>query len=458
MDIEDYNIISLRQELSGCKTVDEGRTLLKGKIFEWSDDYSENLMESESVDKHTAFDAIVKLWLEWANYEVSKLQYKQATEVYESALEDPIVKQSYTIYKSNAQFCISRNKLAAAQKVYIKGLCNELQQDDVDKIWIDLVDFLRSKGKDATSTSLENLYNLINADTLKSDPTKICTPPSSFDESILRSNIPTTTATPTDSSNNSDHYDDSPRKSANVIALPSYLNKDIEWDDIKRITPEIIRNIHHNTPPMIFSAPHVAPMKDGLASLAADEVNELCRFLQISTLAELTNEGSTGRYCDRIVDILEGLWVVQGIKEKQYHAWKNELKESNQQEYYNITNTSANEIEQNKLLHKLSIEYEVQMEILCALINRTSYKLLMDQVRTLIQLSFPSINSNIVEKIELSISKSINSNNVNEFDQQLVAEISNISRRVTAILSTRIKSNSDYYSFEEKQKRRKQRK
>ena len=73
MDIEDYNIILLRQELSGCKTVDEGRTLLKGKIFEWSDDYSENLMESESVDKHTAFDAIVKLWLEWANYEYLRI-------------------------------------------------------------------------------------------------------------------------------------------------------------------------------------------------------------------------------------------------------------------------------------------------------------------------------------------------------------------------------------------------
>ena len=229
-----------------------------------------------------------------------------------------------------------------------------------------------------------------------------------------------------------------------ILANPKMWAEYCQWDSYR------INNIED-----MYSG---APMKDGLASLAADEVNELCKFLQISTLAELTNEGSTGRYCDRIVDILEGLWVVQGIKEKQYHAWKNELKESNQQEYYNITNTSANEIEQNKLLHKLSIEYEVQMEILCALINRTSYKLLMDQVRTLIQLSFPSINSNIVEKIELSISKSINSNNVNEFDQQLVAEISNISRRVTAILSTRIKSNSDYYSFEEKQKRRKQRK
>lgn len=459
MDIEDYSIDSVQRELMGCKTVDEGRTLLKGKIFEWSDDYSENLMDSHSTDKDVAFDAIVKLWVEWSNFEVSKLQYKQATEVYESALEDPIVKLSYIIYKSNAQFFISRNKLAAAQKVYIKGLCNGLEQDDVDKLWIDLIDFLRSKGKDATSTSLENLYNLINADTLKTDSTKTCTPPSSFDESILRNNIPMTPVTQTDSSNNSDYCDDSPRNGTIVLTLPSYLNKSIEWDDIKRITPEIIRNIHHNNPPMIFSAPHVAPMKDGLSSLTADEVNELCKFLHVSTLVELSAiEGNTGRHCDRIMDILEGLWIVQAIKEKQYHAWKNELKESNQQEYYNITNTIANEIEQNKLLHKLSVEYEVQMEILCALINRTSYKLLIDQVRTLVQISFPGINNNVVEKIELSISKSINSNNVNEFDQQLVTEISNISKKVTAILSARVKSSSDYYSLEEKQRRRKQRK
>jgi hypothetical protein len=130
--------------------------------MDWSDYYTENAGSISSAEIQTVMDAIVNLWIQCANFEVSLHQFKKAVDVYDRALIDPICSKALAIFRAYASFCLDRKKPGNAQNVYIKGLCAGLSEPDNEALWKDFLDLMHSVNKSANLT-IEQLYEAVRS-------------------------------------------------------------------------------------------------------------------------------------------------------------------------------------------------------------------------------------------------------------------------------------------------------
>jgi hypothetical protein len=130
--------------------------------MDWSDYYTENVGTLSAAEMGTVLDAIVNLWIQCANFEVSLHQFKKAVDVYDRALIDPICSKSLTIFQVYASFCLDRKKPGNAQNVYIKGLCAGLSEPNNQALWKDFLDLMHSVNKSANLT-IEQLYEAVRS-------------------------------------------------------------------------------------------------------------------------------------------------------------------------------------------------------------------------------------------------------------------------------------------------------
>jgi hypothetical protein len=65
-------------------------------------------------------------------------------------------------------------------------------------------------------------------------------------------------------------------------------------------------------------------MLSGLDNLSVNELVVLENYLQIP-LGQSQIKGSGNLFSDRVLDLLEGLWYAQALKERQFDMWVTSL-------------------------------------------------------------------------------------------------------------------------------------
>lgn len=226
-----------------------------------------------------------------------------------------------------------------------------------------------------------------------------------------------------------------------------------EWDNILGLTPEILRRIHHNRAPMIFSAPNQEPMIYGLNCINDDETKELDVYLGTRLRQyDRTNTVGAGKLSS-VLDILEALWTIQALKEKQFEAWFIDLSKRHEKEGADVNRILAEReakgdtrtlIERKRFQNRCN----VQKEVLISIVNKAMYSLLLDQCKALNELRFPRCTNDMIERIEANNNKCLNSNEVNSYDKDLTQTINIMQRYCCSLLSLRI----DNYGFPAQQR------
>jgi hypothetical protein len=131
------------------------------EIMDWTDYFSENCSsEPKSEESGKILDSLTKLWISFAEFESSLKQFKNAVEVFDNALQDPIVGKTSHIFIAYADYCMTRSKPGNAQKVLIRGLSTTgLEKEQTDQLWRSLLT-LTNKVTNSHST-LQQLYNAV---------------------------------------------------------------------------------------------------------------------------------------------------------------------------------------------------------------------------------------------------------------------------------------------------------
>ena len=118
---------------------------------------------------------------------------------------------------------------------------------------------------------------------------------------------------------------------ANV--LDTFVNPGGAGDDLDLVagmTPEQLTRIHRLRPPMLFSAPNKEPTVFGLSPLSSTDIAELEAFLGVG-LTSIRYGVRQGK-ADTYLDIVEGLWTAQALKERHFDSWFTDLKKLHEKE------------------------------------------------------------------------------------------------------------------------------
>lgn len=442
--------------------IDDARMIFLEEIMDWSDFYTENINSSKEAAMGVS-DSLIKLWLEFAKFEISLHQFKKAVEVFDKALSDPVAKRSFCIYESYAKFCVDRKKFANAQKVLIKGLCAGLSHTESDSLWQFLLKLMHEVNKSnlltldelfiAVKQQLDDKESLAIPSPLKNpstqktsnrtDSVKIKTEPSTNTEEVNDPHevVPVSfNSTPIDISDNTTTQGASSlstqikKESVNSATPPSVetgkeiplkLNAVSNVDDLDNtdgLTPEQIVRIYNLRPPMIFSAPHKEPMLSGVSGLQKTLVKEIEVFfnLPISAVVQATlpyappvvaavGDSLTVSKVKRVADLLEALWSAQAMKERHFDAWIVDLRTYHEnQEKLTMDNIEKKrqgfsvldfETYKQTEMDKFFSRCAVQRELQLSLINKILYNILTEQQSVLAKIGLPHFSSNVVDRI-----------------------------------------------------------
>jgi hypothetical protein len=113
-----------------------------------------------------------------------------------------------------------------------------------------------------------------------------------------------------------------------AINNPGGIGDDL--DSVIGMTPEQLIRIYRHRPPMLFSAPFKEPTVSGLSSLSPEEILELEKFLGVSLSSIQYGERQTP--ADAYLDLIEGLWTAQALKERHFDSWFTDLKRLHEKE------------------------------------------------------------------------------------------------------------------------------
>lgn len=116
-------------------------------------------------------------------------------------------------------------------------------------------------------------------------------------------------------------------------AVDSFVNPGGVGDDLDSVaglTPEQLTRLYRYRPPMLFSAPNKEPTLFGLSSLSSADTSELEAFLGVTLSSIRYGERQLG--VDIYLDLVEGLWTAQALKERHFDSWFTDLKKLHDKE------------------------------------------------------------------------------------------------------------------------------
>lgn len=116
-------------------------------------------------------------------------------------------------------------------------------------------------------------------------------------------------------------------------AVDSFVNPGGVGDDLDSVaglTPEQLTRLYRYRPPMLFSAPNKEPTLFGLSSLSSADTSELEAFLGVTLSSIQYGERQLG--VDIYLDLVEGLWTAQALKERHFDSWFTDLKKLHDKE------------------------------------------------------------------------------------------------------------------------------
>ena len=135
---------------------------------------------------------------------------------------------------------------------------------------------------------------------------------------------------PEDGKNNVPNHD---------IEAPGLASSDIptnlggvgdDLDSVVGMTPEQLTRMYQHRPPMLFSAPNMEPTVFGLSVLSPEETTELELFVGVN-LSDI-RYGQRQNKVDEYLDLVEGLWTTQALKERHFDSWFTDLKKLHEKE------------------------------------------------------------------------------------------------------------------------------
>jgi hypothetical protein len=215
-------------------------------------------------------DAITDLWILFANFESQRNQFKRAIEVFDQAMNHPVVGRGAKIYQSYAKYCMSRNKPGIAQKGFIRGLTANLSVENSDNLWFSLLDLTQSITKNK-SYSLLQLYDEVCSQLSTSDLPKLA--PLPVATKALTSSTPSLPSTSLKASATAPEVRAQPATSQQQAApiitqvIPVSTDKKPvpvalhhaapdEHDSLYDMPPDQMIRVFRLRPPMIFVAPN----------------------------------------------------------------------------------------------------------------------------------------------------------------------------------------------------------
>lgn len=121
--------------------------------------------------------------------------------------------------------------------------------------------------------------------------------------------------------------------SSDALTNPGGVGDDL--DSVVGMTPEQLTRMYQHRPPMLFSAPNMEPTVFGLSVLSPEETTELEVFLGVS-LSEI-RYGQRQNKVDEYLDLVEGLWTTQALKERHFDSWFTDLKKLHEKEVHELS-------------------------------------------------------------------------------------------------------------------------
>jgi len=409
----------LQAKASGSK--DDLRDLYEAALLDWTDNYEENwASDPEGEVARFARKQIALLWYNYGRMEESvQGDENRSLAVYEKAIHDPFGCLHGGIYLSYVAACSDTKKV---REIYLHGLVhnNKLTDEDEAAVWTSFLEWT-NKQNSPVKTTLEELKESVKRE-------MNVTPPSSDDED-----------------DGKDDFEAPAESKASEAAAGEGEEIVSRLETVVRatITPELLIKRHSKRPVMLFAAPQKDSIAMSANSLTEAEIGTLEAYLG-GTLLQIRDNGAW------ILDILQGLWYSQALKERTFDSWFAELKALHAREEGELNR----KLEDPKVANRAQLQGDltrhkeksmVQLEVLHALVNEALLALLREQFEALAQVNFPSATMALFERIEAAtVSASSKAHgtgqgNVAELTEAALKEtMTRLQVVVTALLSVRL--------------------
>ncbi|KAL7557986.1 hypothetical protein ACA910_021102 [Epithemia clementina (nom. ined.)] len=162
----DPNVVirAAQDKLNENNDFEGGQMIFQSALLTWVDDAREISQNSNNgnIDYDTMQQAIVTLWLAYAEFLSSVHQFKSAMEAYEQAVSCPVAGHVGTVWLTYAQFAQERGKKRTAQQLYIRALLGSngndgsvQEEQDRDILWQAFLEMMQADNPDLTLTSLQ---------------------------------------------------------------------------------------------------------------------------------------------------------------------------------------------------------------------------------------------------------------------------------------------------------------
>jgi len=420
-----FDMNSVHERLRECVDTEAKRDVYREELFDWTDGYTENLASrsaaGDDADAAIARNAIVKLWVAFANMEFEEMKLENVLAIYKEAAADPIAGTQSSLYRYYIEFLNDREEGEVAeypfQHAFFYGLCKA----ELDTQWL-WGAYLEIHNKQHTSP--KTMQELFSEATAAMEEDEI------FEGMQLEkpTGISTTVKQEPDDRDVQEEGDageeqedqqeevhaaekegkqgafskikqepDSEDYKPNAAVVVALLN----LDDIDGLTPELLVKGYHQAPPMLFEPLATGETMRALPPLSPQDNRLLEDYLGVSL-----KDTSSLQKCTWLFDIVEGLWVAQALKERSYAQYFSTLKELHAteriraKERAHTTGGTTSMADLAKHSKKLEDRLAVQREVLAAVVNKSLLALIGEQHRLLSQLSFPLFSTALWEKVE----------------------------------------------------------
>ncbi len=429
--MEGFDMSELERRLENDATnLEEKRDIFREEIFDWSDNFLENFTGDISDEESSnARSCVVQLWQAFVKLEVDASELENALGIYCEAAADSIAGNDMQLYKIYADFLLSTDGDISIgskkfQHAFIYALSrknlNNFTIEQIDDIWnLFLNTFNTIRG---TSLNIDKLYQqacitLQEESEIFADVTLEC--PTSLSQSKSKSTTSISIKQEQgEEENTSDDIEDIKEINKNLIL------KDL--DETIDYTPELLIKRYHQCPPLLLAPLASIEMMNTLPPLHPQDKRSLELYLDIkfndngNSNSDSNSDSEFLSKCNWIFDIIESLWVIQCLKERDYSKWFVELEEEykisciRSKEKMSAANTNTNTNSNSntnmgtiktiddltKYKKKLEIKLQVQREILTCIVNKSLLELQKEQISILTNINFPGFNKNLYNKIE----------------------------------------------------------
>jgi hypothetical protein len=412
MEAFDLNVVK-QKALNEGSTSEEQRDIYRTELFDWTDNYTENLESTADSDNAIkARQAIVQLWDTLAQMEINAEDGgpANAMEVYAEAACDAIAGAEINIYNLYATALLENEEMSKAarndqekvsQYPFLNGLIDgKFTAENTETLWklyLETYNSLFTTGA-ADAIDMSGLYIIARA--IMAGDTD------SFDELVLT--LPPSLQGKEEMGEDQNDVSESDSAAGATLYLEEQDEEKVQeillrdLDTCEGLTPELVVKKYHVSPPLLFEPMASDESIKMLPPLRPEDRHALEQYLGISV-----SHSDMSKTCQWILDIIETLWLTQALKERDYASWFIELEEQHNEECIRskeraMKATAAGGTMSDLAAHqkKLDSKLAVQRELLTAVVNKSLLYLLEEQLSVLNQIGFPGVSSSLWERIE----------------------------------------------------------